>query len=298
MAPHSAQKYTPGKWRDEVGVHLQGRSVAGSGWNLEVVREVIGGTLDADKLALELDHPEFALPSARAFLVLMALWWGGTSGKAFPLQALIQRSWSNVALQLRFLRFATAAVPEVFSFQAAQRKLSLPEQASARPISLSTGAQLFSESLPVCFVQRDQCLLSPVVRRSTSMLILRAVAAGVWRNALQSLRAIELEMCSEACVVNVQGNKVPPNEAWLCLDLLMLLSQLYDNGHAPAVHQILEAPQAHYPEVLVLATATALRCAYAIAISVTASLNSLSCRPPPHSFLELFVLSPATTHLP
>lgn len=126
-----------------MGVHLQGRSVAGSGWNLEVVREVIGGTLDADRLALELDHPEFALPSARAFLVLMALWWGGTSGKAFPLQALIQRSWSNVAGQLRFLRFATAAVPEVFSFQAAQRKLSLPEQASVRPIFLSTGAQLF-----------------------------------------------------------------------------------------------------------------------------------------------------------
>ena len=66
-------------------------------------------------------------------------------------------------------------------------------------------------------------------------------------------------MCSEACVVIVQEGKVAPNEAWLCLDLLMLLSQLYDNGHAPAVHQILEAPQAQYPEVLVLATAAALR---------------------------------------
>ena len=88
-------------------------------------------------------------------------------------------------------------------------------------------------------------------------------------------------MCSEACVVIVQGSKVPPNEVWLCLDLLMLLSQLYDNGHAPAVHQILEAPQTQYPEVLVLATATALGCAHAIAISVTASLNFLSCRPPP-----------------
>ncbi len=113
-------------------MNLQGRSVAGSGWNLEVVREVIGGALDADKLALELDHPEFALPSARAFLVLMALWWGGTSGKAFPLQALIQRSWSNVAGQLGFLKFATVAAPEVFSFQAAQRKLPLLEQLQAR----------------------------------------------------------------------------------------------------------------------------------------------------------------------
>ena len=85
---------------------------------------------------------------------------------------------------------------------------------------------------------------------------------------------------AKTCVVIVQGSKVPPNEAWLSLDLLMLLSQLYDNGHAPAVHQILEAPQAQYPDVLVLATATALRCAHAIAVPVTAPLN--------------FVLSPTT----
>ncbi len=80
--------------------------------------------------------------------------------------------------------------------------------------------------------------------------------------------------------MTLQGSKVPPNEAWLCLDLLMLLSQLYDNGHAPVVHQILEAPQAQYPEVLVLATATALRCPHAGATCSHSFHGCLSCRAP------------------
>lgn len=52
----------------------------------------------------------------------------------------------------------------------------------------------------------------------------------------------------------------PPHQAWLTLDLFVLFSQLYDNGHAPAVHQILELPKAECPTVLVLSTASALRC--------------------------------------
>lgn len=111
----------------DMPLQLQERSVAGSGWNLEVVRDVIGSKFDAEKLALELDHPEFTLPSAQAFLVLMALWWGATSGKQFPLQTLIQRSWSNVMGQLEFLKFATAAPKEVFSFETAERKLPFTE---------------------------------------------------------------------------------------------------------------------------------------------------------------------------
>ncbi len=112
---------------------MQGRSVAGSGWNLEVVREVLGSGFDAEKLALELDNPEFTLPTPRAFVVLMALWWGATSGKQFPLQTLIQRSWTNVAGQLELLKFATAAPPEVFSFESAQRQLPLAELLQASP---------------------------------------------------------------------------------------------------------------------------------------------------------------------
>ena len=63
-------------------------------------------------------------------------------------------------------------------------------------------------------------------------------------------------------VFGVQGGKSPPgtpNQAWLSLDLLLLLSQLYDNGHAPAVHQILEIPKGQCPELLVLSSASALR---------------------------------------
>ena len=61
----------------------------------------------------------------------------------------------------------------------------------------------------------------------------------------------------------MQSGQMPagtPNQAWMSLDLLLLLSQLYENGHAPAVHEILEMPQAQCPDLLVLATASALRC--------------------------------------
>ena len=61
----------------------------------------------------------------------------------------------------------------------------------------------------------------------------------------------------------MQGGQAPAgtlNQAWLSLDLLLLFSQLYDNGHAPAVHQILEVPKAQCPELLVLSLASALRC--------------------------------------
>ena len=61
----------------------------------------------------------------------------------------------------------------------------------------------------------------------------------------------------------MQSGQMPagtPNQAWASLDLLLLFSQLYDNGHAPAVHEILELPQAQCPDLLVLSTASALRC--------------------------------------
>ena len=106
----------------------QGQAAAPSCWNLDVVREVLGSSMDSEQLALELDHPEFTLPTPKAFLMLMALWRGatGSPGKTgFPLATVVQRSWSNVAGQLEFLKFATAAPPEVFSFEHAQRKASL-----------------------------------------------------------------------------------------------------------------------------------------------------------------------------
>lgn len=78
--------------------------------------------------------------------------------------------------------------------------------------------------------------------------------------------------------MELQGGKAPagtPNEAWLSLDLLLLLSQLYENGHAPAVHQILEVPKTQCPELLVLSTASALRCRFPLCSSAAQRLNSL-----------------------
>lgn len=108
----------------------QGQAAAPGCWNLDVVTEVLGSSMDPERLALELDHPEFTLPNPKAFLMLMALWRGATGGtekpkQGFPLATLVQRSWSNVAGQLEFLKFATAAPPEVFSFEHAQRKASI-----------------------------------------------------------------------------------------------------------------------------------------------------------------------------
>ena len=68
----------------------------------------------------------------------------------------------------------------------------------------------------------------------------------------------------------MQNGQMPagtPNQAWTSLDLLLLLSQLYDNGHAPAVHEILELPQAQCPDLLVLSMANALRCVLSLALT-------------------------------
>ena len=69
----------------------------------------------------------------------------------------------------------------------------------------------------------------------------------------------------------MQNGQMPagtPNQAWASLDLLLLFSQLYDNGHAPAVHEILELPQAQCPDLLVLATASALRFVQSLLLTI------------------------------
>lgn len=42
------------------------------------------------------------------------------------------------------------------------------------------------------------------------------------------------------------------NHAWLCLDLLEVLCQLAERGHANSVRSILEHPLKHSPEILLL----------------------------------------------
>jgi CCR4-NOT transcription complex subunit 1 len=53
-------------------------------------------------------------------------------------------------------------------------------------------------------------------------------------------------------VEGLAGGRSPvgtPNQAWLCRDLLVVLSQLTDAGHFPAVRLILEMPAKTCPEV-------------------------------------------------
>lgn len=45
------------------------------------------------------------------------------------------------------------------------------------------------------------------------------------------------------------------NHAWLCLDLLDVLCQLAERGHATSVRLIIEYPIKHCPEVLLLGMA-------------------------------------------
>lgn len=44
------------------------------------------------------------------------------------------------------------------------------------------------------------------------------------------------------------------NQAWFCIDLLEILCQLAERGHATTVRVILEYPLDHCPEVLLVGT--------------------------------------------
>lgn len=46
-----------------------------------------------------------------------------------------------------------------------------------------------------------------------------------------------------------------PNRAWSCHDLLVVLCQLSEMGHASFVRSVLEFPLNHFPEVLLLGMA-------------------------------------------
>jgi len=62
----------------------------------------------------------------------------------------------------------------------------------------------------------------------------------------------------QAYVDAVHGQKFQlghANHAWLCLDLLEVLSHLAESGHSSAVRSILDHPLKNFPEVLLLGIA-------------------------------------------
>lgn len=113
-----------------------------SAWNLDVLLSGLApdlAKLSPQRIAEQLDHDSFALPDARAFLLLMSLWRRATGDNAFPLAPAIQCVWKNAPGQIAFLRFASAAPPEVFSFEGAQRKLA-PVEGLQVPVASASPA--------------------------------------------------------------------------------------------------------------------------------------------------------------
>nr|GMC82829.1 CCR4-NOT transcription complex subunit 1 isoform X1 [Ipomoea batatas] len=86
---------------------------------------------------------------------------------------------------------------------------------------------------------------------------LQAVCGSIWKNSEGQLSFLSHAVVAppEAYVDAVNDHKFQhghSNHAWLCLDLLEVLCQLAERGHANSVRSILEHPLKHCPELLLL----------------------------------------------
>ncbi|XP_027908150.1 CCR4-NOT transcription complex subunit 1 isoform X1 [Vigna unguiculata] len=100
---------------------------------------------------------------------------------------------------------------------------------------------------------------------------LHAVCGSVWKNTEGQLSFLKYAVSAPpemftfahsgrqlAYVDAINGHKIQnghPNHSWLCLDLLDVLCQLAEKGHASVVRSILDYPLKHCPEVLLLGMA-------------------------------------------
>lgn len=94
------------------------------GWNVTVLVDglvVANPALDWHHVAGQLDVPGFHVPDAAALEMLMRIWRQAVSD-TFPLSSLVGGLWKNAEGQLSFLRQATRAEPEVFSWAHAERR--------------------------------------------------------------------------------------------------------------------------------------------------------------------------------
>lgn len=78
--------------------------------------------LDWRQVVGHLDQPGFTMPDAGALKVLMIAYAHATP-EPFPLPALVGDVWDNAPGQLSFLKHATAAPPELFTWAHAARRL-------------------------------------------------------------------------------------------------------------------------------------------------------------------------------
>lgn len=85
-------------------------------WNADAVVDALAAaapSLDWREVAQRMDVPGLDLPDGAAFVLLIKAWQRGARGEPFPLPAVLGHVWANAAGQLAFLRWATAAPPEV-----------------------------------------------------------------------------------------------------------------------------------------------------------------------------------------
>ena len=100
-----------------------------SGWNAEVVTDVLAERrppLQWPLALTRLDQPGFLVPDAPSFGLLCTLFSLATK-EPLPLSLLVGGVWQNTQGQLSLLLHAVVAPPELISWQAAPRRLSLPE---------------------------------------------------------------------------------------------------------------------------------------------------------------------------
>lgn len=109
-----------------VGLGGSGPDAAASQWNYSVVIEVVKSLkpdLNWHAVAERFDHEGFLVPDAPGFALLSAAYKRG-AGEQVPVKAVLGRMWRNAMGQLSLLRQATAAPPDVYSFEGAERKLA------------------------------------------------------------------------------------------------------------------------------------------------------------------------------
>ncbi|XP_077245049.1 uncharacterized protein LOC143885003 isoform X2 [Tasmannia lanceolata] len=100
---------------------------------------------------------------------------------------------------------------------------------------------------------------------------LHSICGSVWKNAEGQLSFLKYAISAPpeiftfahssrqlSYVDALHGDKLPrgnANQAWLCLDLLEVLCQLAERGHASSVRKMLEFPLKHCPDVLLVGMA-------------------------------------------
>ena len=158
-------------------------------WNVGVLVEGLKAAnprLDWRQVAEALDVPGFTVPDAGALKVLAAAWARATT-EPFPLQTLAARIWANIPGQLSFLRLATAAPPELFSWAHAVRKQELVEGLHAGKSPYGTPNQAW-----LCLDLYDT---------------LAALADGGHAPAVRHILEVPLKACPEVLVLGMAAVK-------------------------------------------------------------------------------------------